>query len=158
MHRSVLPVAQSILQQCSSLPNAREPFVPLFNTVRTLLHVTEMVQCRARELVPPALLSSSLSAAVPLLLQLQSCVPLLAAAGTNTEGSSSSGSHALQAFVKAQSAQVTFISGVGALHEKQKLDAAAAAQVEQLLLDPAVQQLLLQPMVAWAALLHQEHA
>jgi hypothetical protein len=142
-------MANTILQKCCGLPGVWEPFVPLIDTVRTLLHVTEAVQCRARELVPPALLSSSLSAALPLLLQLQSCAQLPLRGG----GSSS----AVQAFVKAQSAQVTFITHIGALFEQQKLDAAAAAQFEQMLLNPAVQQLLLQPMVAWVALLHQEH-
>jgi hypothetical protein len=108
--------------------------------------------------VPAALLSSSLGAAAPLLLQLQRCAPLLPAAGTSAEASSSGCSSALQAFSKAQSVQVTFISNVGALYEQQQFDAGAAAQMEQLLLDPAAQQLLLQPMVALVARLPKEHA
>jgi hypothetical protein len=150
-------MAQTIQQQCSGLPDAWDPFVQLINTVRTLLHITEVVQFHARELVPPALLSSSLTAAVPLLLQLQSCVPLLPAAGTSAGASSSGSISPLEAFVKAQSAQVTFITHVGMLYDRQMLDAAAAAKVKQLMLDPAVQQLLLQPMVAWVAMLHQNH-
>jgi hypothetical protein len=150
-------MAQTIVQQCSGLPNAWEPFVQLISTVRTLLHVTEAVQRHARELVPPALLSSSLQAAVPLLLQLQDCVLLLPAAGSSAGASTSDSSCAIQAFFKAQSAQVTFISHIGEVFQQRKLDAAAEAQFGQMLLNPAVQQLLLQPLVAWVAMLHQEH-
>jgi hypothetical protein len=161
MHRSVLPLAQTILQQCSGLPDAWKPFVLLIQTINTALVVTDTVQCHARELVTPSLLSSSLCAAVQLLPQLQRCVLLLPAAGISTGGSSSSGSSSgispLGVCVKAQSAQASFINRINAMLQEQKLDAAAAEQVQQLLLDPAVQQLLLQPMVAWVAMLHQDH-
>jgi hypothetical protein len=151
-------MAQTILQQCSSLPGAWDLYVQLVNTVRTLLHVTGTVQCRARELVTPALLSSTLSAALPLLLQLHSCIPLLPAAGTSAGGSSGGGVSPLQAIVKAQSTQVDIIRHIAKLLRQEKLDAAAAAQVEQMLLEPTVQQLQLQHTVAWVALLYQDHA
>jgi hypothetical protein len=44
MHRSVLPMAQAIQQQCSSLPDASDSFAQLVDTVRTLLRITELVR------------------------------------------------------------------------------------------------------------------
>uniref|UniRef100_A0A383VTJ6 Uncharacterized protein n=1 Tax=Tetradesmus obliquus TaxID=3088 RepID=A0A383VTJ6_TETOB len=165
VHVSLLPLMQTLGQQLSSTSGERTPYISLFSNVRAVIFVIDMCFCHARALVPAAMQHTALQATMLLLQQLHGCSLLLpaATAGTGAAGSSSSSSSsgrssfAYSAYISAQSFATELAYRLhGFLLEGQLLPD-VAEQVEQLLRDEAVQECVLQPLVAFVALLHHYH-
>jgi hypothetical protein len=118
---------------------------------------------------------SMLSAALPLLQQLQRCVPLLMAAsagagpgaavagrgGSSSSSSSSRESNSISAlqqlYIKVQLFAIQLLDSARVLHFNKQLDVEAMPLAATLLCDPAVTELLLQALAGHAMLFHKEH-
>uniref|UniRef100_A0A383VLF2 MYND-type domain-containing protein n=1 Tax=Tetradesmus obliquus TaxID=3088 RepID=A0A383VLF2_TETOB len=161
MPASTVPLMQAIRKQWSSTAEDWTPYHSVIVTVRALMCVTD-VSCRwARALVPAALQHAALQATAQLMQQLHGCATQLPAAtagagGSSSSSSSSSSPHA--EYIEAQIAAMGVICRLYGLVQEQQLSADSTLQAEQLLEDPAVQWLLLQPLVAFVVLLHLHHA
>uniref|UniRef100_A0A383VKX9 MYND-type domain-containing protein n=1 Tax=Tetradesmus obliquus TaxID=3088 RepID=A0A383VKX9_TETOB len=173
MHASLVPLVQAIKQQWGSIQGRWTPYMSVFHTTRALLLVQHVCFGCARELVPAALQHTALQQTMQLLQQLAACGALPPAAYTASGASSSSGSSSRSGssssssnstvisyaeYITAQHIGTGLIFRLNDCRQRKQLSADAAAQVEQLLEDPAVQGLLLQPLIAVVALLHQHHA
>ncbi|KAF6251993.1 hypothetical protein COO60DRAFT_568147 [Scenedesmus sp. NREL 46B-D3] len=165
MHVSLVTLLQAVTQQCSSCAGSWTPFPVLFDIVTSLLRTVDVVFRCSCVLVPAALQSTALHAAARLLQQLQSCGPLLpaatAAAGSSCAASSSSSSSSSSnpsphmAYIRLQCAAAGIIHRFHNLLDPGQLAADVAPQLQPLLLHSAVQEVLLQPLIAHVALLHQ---
>jgi hypothetical protein len=156
MHASLVPVMQAITQQWSSTAGGWTPYKLVLDTARAIMRVTGIAVREARALVPAELQHAALHSTQMILGQVQDCGMLLAAASTGAggAGSSSSSSRPHRAYVDFQCAATGLVFNLSRL---QQLPEDCALQVQQLLVYQAAQELLLQPLVARVAMLHQHH-
>jgi hypothetical protein len=169
MPAKLLPLMQAIHQQCHSPSGYLEPCHGALDIVHTLTCVTEAAHGLARVLVPAALLLKALQCVAQLLQQLPQCGALLPTAAPSTRigsgrvsSSSSSGrriSSTLECCFRLQIAITRFLHHFTDMRNvtRPQLDDDSAACIQQMLMNHAVQELLLQPLVSYVALLHQHH-
>jgi hypothetical protein len=165
MPAKLLLLVQTMQQQCRSISAARTPFHGALDSARTLMCVTEAAHRLARALVPAALLHKALQCVAQLLQQLPQCGALLptptpgtcTASGSSSSSSSSSSAH--ECYFRLQVDTKKFLSHFVDMRSvtRAQLDEESAACMQQLLLNHAVQELLLQQLVGLVALLHQHH-
>jgi hypothetical protein len=167
MHASLVPLMETIRQQGSRTSGGGSLYDAVFDAVRSLFRTAQIALKHARALVPAELQLTALQGVMRLMQQLSNCGALFPAAAAGTAAGHSSGSSSnrsrrsssssmLVNYSEGQCAAAGFVRMLQDL-DVQQLDARLAMQVKQLQLDQAVQILLLQPVVAFAVLLHQHH-
>jgi hypothetical protein len=162
----------AIQQQCCNPTGYLAIFHGVLDIVHTLMCVTEVAHCLARALVPAALLVKALQCVAQLLQQLPQCGTLLptAAPGTRTVSGSSSSSRRIRSssgylsstHERYFSLQIAITRFLGQFVDMSnvtnpQLDAESTACIQQVVMNHAVQELLLQHLVGYVALLHQHH-
>jgi hypothetical protein len=107
-------------------------------------------------LLPAALLCDAVQAGVQLVQQLQRCGPVLMSAGAAAASTSSSSSHeACLAYSLAQHAAAGFLRDLSLRAELGQLGEEVAGLLEEALLEPALQEMLLQLLTSSALLMQQ---
>jgi hypothetical protein len=152
MHDMLQPMMLEAQQQAGSRISCWSVTLRLYGIVSMLMQITAMTHLKARALVPTTLLDSSFRSMALLLQQMQRCGSLLPPAGSAAAADSSSSSssisseglsHAHLSYVCAQFAAVPLLNDIGMLCQQHQLPAGCADQMDQLLLEPTTQELLL---------------
>jgi hypothetical protein len=159
MHTTVVPLLLALEQQWSFTPGDWPLHELVLTAVRALLGVTHVAFSNARMLVPAELQVAAVQAVMRMLQQLYNCAALPAAASAGSSAGSSIRSSSrsfslLKSYVCVQQTALTVIDKLQDFRHEQQLAATVEEQVKQLLLDPAVQGMLLQHLVACIAVLH----